>query len=276
MKKLWNNRPILIALLAAALFFVLAALTVGRRTASRTEDMFSSAVMPVQEAVTEITNRVTDFFIRVFYPSTIQQENERLSQLVSAYERRLILYEAMQQENVRLSELLDYASANSNFYFMTAPVSARSVNPYIDTITIRGGSRSGITEQMAAVTAQGIVGRIIEVGATYSKVRTMQNDDMRISVMVERTRDEGMLGGLIIEDGQLIGLKLYYLPKDADIQVGDTIVTSGLGGIFPKGLYVGRVIFLADEDNGEYDACVLSDVDFEHLEEVLIILGKES
>ena len=159
---------------------------------------------------------------------------------------------------------------------MTAPVSAKNLNPYVDTLTVRGGSRSGITEQMAAVNAQGIVGRVIEVGATYAKIRTLQNDDMRISVMVERTRDEGMLGGLILENGQLVGLKLYYLPKDADLQVGDTIVTSGLGGIFPKGLYVGKVLFLADEDNGAYDACVVSDVDFEHLEEVLIILGKES
>ena len=276
MKKLWRNRPVLIALLAAALFLVLAALTVGRRTASRTEDMFSTAVRPVQEAVSAVTDKVTDFFTRVFYPSTIQQENERLTKLVAASERRLILYEAMEQENARLSELLDYTSTNSNFYFMTASVTARNLDPYVDTITVRGGSRSGITEQMAAVTAQGIVGRVIEVGATYSKIRTMQNEDMRISVMVERTRDEGMLGGLIIENGQLIGLKLYYLPKDADLQVGDTIVTSGLGGIFPKGLYVGKVSFLADEDNGEYDACVISDVDFEHLEEVLVILGKES
>ena len=275
MKKLWRNRPILIALLASALFLVLAGLTVGRRSASRAEDMFSSAVLPVQDGVSEMTDRVTDFFKRVFYPNEIQQENEQLRKLVSAYERRLILYEAMEQENARLSELLDYASVNSNFYFMTAPISARSMDPYVDTITVRGGSRSGVTEQMAAVNAQGIVGRVIEVGATYSKIRTMLNEDMRISVMVERTRDEGMLGGLILENGQLVGLKLYYLPKDADLQVGDTIVTSGLGGIFPKGLYVGKVLFLADEDNGEYDACVMSDVDFEHLEEVLIILGKE-
>ena len=275
MKKLWKNRPILIALLAAALFLVLAALTVGRRTASRTEDVFSSAMLPVQEAVSGVTDRVTDFFTRVFYPSRIQEENERLNQLVAAYERRLILYEAMEQENARLSELLDYTSANSSFYFMTAPISARNMNPYVDTLTVRGGSRSGVSEQMAAVNAQGIVGRVIEVGATYSKIRTLQNDDMRISVMVERTRDEGMLGGLIIEDGQLVGLKLYYLPKNADLQVGDTIVTSGLGGIFPKGLYVGKVLYLADEDNGEFDACIVSDVDFEHLEEVLIILGKE-
>ena len=275
MKKLWKNRPILIALLASALFLVLAALTVGRRTASRAEDMFSSAVLPVQEAVSDVTDRVTDFFTRVFYPSRIQEENERLNQLVAAYERRLILYEAMEQENARLAELLDYTSANSSFYFMTAPISAKNMNPYVDTLTVQGGSRSGVAEQMAAVNAQGIVGRVIEVGATYSKIRTLQNDDMRISVMVERTRDEGMLGGLIIEDGQLVGLKLYYLPKDADLQVGDVIVTSGLGGIFPKGLYVGKVLYLTDEDNGEYDACVVSDVDFEHLEEVLIILGKE-
>ncbi len=276
MRKLWRNRPVLIALLAAALFLALAALTVGRRTASRAEDMFSTAVLPVQEAVSQMTDAVTDFFTRVFYPSAIQEENERLNRLVSAYERRLILYEAMEQENARLTELLDYASASGDFYFLTAPVTARNLNPYVDTLTIRAGSRNGITEQMAAVTAQGIVGRIIEVGATYAKIRTMENEDMRISVMVERTRDEGMLGGLVMENGQMVGLKLYYLPKDADIQVGDTIVTSGLGGIFPKGLYVGKVIFLADEDNGEYDACVMSDVDFEHLEEVLVILSKDN
>ena len=276
MRKLWRNRPVLIALLAAALFLALAALTVGRRTASRAEDMFSTAVLPVQEAVSQMTDAVTDFFTRVFYPSAIQEENERLTRLVSAYERRLILYEAMEQENARLTELLDYASASGDFYFLTAPVTARNLNPYVDTLTIRAGSRNGITEQMAAITAQGIVGRIIEVGATYAKIRTMENEDMRISVMVERTRDEGMLGGLVMENGQMVGLKLYYLPKDADIQVGDTIVTSGLGGIFPKGLYVGKVIFLADEDNGEYDACVMSDVDFEHLEEVLVILSKDN
>ena len=102
MKKLWKNRPILIALLAAALFLVLAALTVG-------EDMFASAVLPVQEAVSDMTDRVTNFFTRVFFPSSLQQENEYLKKLVSAYERRLILYEAMEQENARLSELLDYA-----------------------------------------------------------------------------------------------------------------------------------------------------------------------
>ena len=81
MKKLWKNRPILIALLAAALFLVLAALTVGRRTASRGEDMFASAVLPVQEAVSDMTDRVTDFFTRVFFPSSLQQENEYLKKL---------------------------------------------------------------------------------------------------------------------------------------------------------------------------------------------------
>lgn len=275
MKKLWRNRPVLIALVSAAVFLALAALTIGRRTAYRGEDLFASALLPIQQGVGELTDEVTDFFTRVFFPSRIQQENALLKRQLSAYERRLMLYEAMEQENARLSELLDYTSANDNFYFLSAPVSAKSIDPYVDTITIRAGSRNGVSEQMAVVNGQGIVGRVIEVGATYSKVRTMQNEDMRISVMVERTRDEGMLGGLVIEEGAVVGLKLYFLPKDADIKVGDTIVTSGLGGIFPKGLYVGKVFQLAAEDNEAYDACVKSEVDFQHLEEVLVVLESE-
>lgn len=275
MKNLWKNRPILIALVASLLFFLLAALTVGRRTAGRGEDLFSSALLPFQSGVGELTDEVTDFFTRVFFPSQVQAENERLKKTVAAYERRLILYEAMEQENARLTELLDYTSANDRFYFLAAPVTAKNLNPYVDTLTIGVGSRNGVKEQMAVVNGQGIVGRVIEVGATYSKVRTMQNEDMRISVMVERTRDEGMLGGLVLSGDTVVGLKLYYLPKDADIQVGDTIVTSGLGGIFPKGLYVGKVFELAAEDNGVYDACVKSEVDFDHLEEVLVILESE-
>ncbi|MBQ7278977.1 MAG: rod shape-determining protein MreC [Clostridia bacterium] len=275
MKNLWKNRPILIALVASLLFLLLAALTVGRRTAGRGEDLFSSALLPIQSGVGELTDEVTDFFTRVFFPSQVQAENERLKKTVAAYERRLILYEAMEQENARLTELLDYTSANDRFYFLAAPVTAKNLNPYVDTLTIGAGSRNGVKEQMAVVNGQGIVGRVIEVGATYSKVRTMQNEDMRISVMVERTRDEGMLGGLVLSGDTVVGLKLYYLPKDADIQVGDTIVTSGLGGIFPKGLDVGKVFELAAEDNGVYDACVKSEVDFAHLEEVLVILESE-
>lgn len=272
MKHLWRNRPILIALIAAALFLLLAALTVGERTAGKQEGLFHQALEPVQVYVSSLTDSVTDFFVRVFQPNAIQQENEELKKELLYYQRKAALYEETERENARLSELLDYAEENPNLTFMAAAVTAKSQNPYVDTITLNAGTRNGVTEKMAVVCAQGIIGRVTEVGASWCRVRTMQNEDMRISVMVERTRDEGLLGGLMEENGTLIGLKLYYLPKEAELEVGDRIITSGLGGIFPKGLYVGEVLSLGDEED-PYDAIVSLDVDFDHLETVLVVKG---
>lgn len=272
MKNLWRNRPILIALLASALFLLLAALTVGERTAGKQESLFHEALEPVQQYVSNLTDGVTDFFIRVFRPGDLQQENEELKKELLYYQRKAALYEETERENARLSELLDYTGEHPDLTFMAAAVTAKSFNPYVDTITLNAGTRNGVTEKMAVVCAQGIIGRVSEVGTGWCRVRTMQNEDMRISVMVERTRDEGLLGGLLEENGSLIGLKLYYLPKDAELEVGDTIVTSGLGGIFPKGLYVGEVISLGSEED-PYDAIVSLDVDFSHLETVLIVKG---
>ena len=73
--------------------------------------------------------------------------------------------------------------------------------------------------------------------------------------------------------GILIGLKLYYLPNKADIQVGDTIRTSGIGGFFPKGLYAGTVLSVNEDGKGNYDAIVSLDVDFLHIENALIVVG---
>ena len=109
--------------------------------------------------------------------------------------------------------------------------------------------------------------------SSWCRVRTMCNDEMRISVMVQRTRDEGMLGGLYLEDGEILGTLLYYLPGKADVRVGDTIRTSGIGGFFPKGLYVGTVLSVNREGRGTHDAVVSMDVDFLHLEEALIVVG---
>lgn len=274
MGKLWKNRPALIALTAAVLFLLLAAFTVNERTAGQAEGLFHEALDPVQGFVQGLTENVTDFFTRVFYPSSIQAENEQLKKELLYYQRKSLLQEETERENSRLSELLDYTGEHPDLGFMAAAVTGRSLDPYVDTLMLNAGTRNGITEKMAVVCAQGVIGRVSQVGAGWCKVRTMLNEDMRISVMVERTRDEGLLGGLLEENGALVGLKLYYLPKEAQLEVGDRLITSGLGGIFPKGLYVGEVLALGGEKD-PYDAIVTWEVDYTHLETVLLVTGME-
>ncbi len=275
MRKLWRNRPLWIACIAIVLLIGLAAFTAFYRGAAPVDGLFRNASAPVAEKLHGAQQQVQAFLVRVFDPSGVQAENERLKRQVLEQQQQLALLDETEKENARLSELLNFVEANPNMRYVTASVIGRDSNPYLDTILLNAGTRSGITEKMAVLTADGIVGRVVDVGPNWCRVKTMCNEAMRISVMVQRTRDEGMLGGLCEEDGVLVGLKLYYLPNKADIQVGDIIRTSGIGGFFPKGLYAGTVIAVNEDGKGNYDAIVSLDVDFLHLENALIVVGAD-
>ncbi len=274
MRKLWKNRPMWIAFAAIVLLIVLAAFTAGGRGFSG-DGLFRNAAAPVAETLHSVQNEIGDFFVRVFTPSEIQRENKALSEKLLIQEQKLALFDEIEKENARLTELLNYTRSNANLHFMTASVIGRDSNPYIDTITLNAGSRSGVAEKMAVITPDGIVGRVTEVGPNWCRVRTMCNEKMRISVMVERTRDEGMLGGLFEQDGEIKGTMLYYLPGNADLKVGDRIQTSGIGGLFPKGLYVGTVLSVNEDGRGTHDAIVSMEIDFLHLENALIVIGAD-
>lgn len=274
MKKLWKNKPILIAIIAIIGFTVLCAFTLGQRSTTAAENLFGGALIPIAQWTNGITTDVTDFFERVFYPSKIQQENDRLRAELESYKLKDTAYEQTSKENARLASLLSYAQQNPNMSFVTAKVIATGFNEYVDTLTLNVGTRHGVRLKQPVVTGGGIVGRVSEVGASWCKVKTMLNDDMRISAMVSRTRDEGMFGGVISYEGSSALLQLYYLPANSVVEVGDVILTSGLGGEFPKGMLVGEVIALPTARDG-FDAAVLVDIDFEHLEEVMVVLNMD-
>ena len=271
MRKLWNARPMWIALVAIILLIVLAAFSASGRNTG--DGLFRTALSPVAGFLHSVQKEVGDFFVRVFTPSEVQEENERLREAVLLQQQQLALLDETEKENARLTELLSYVETNPNLNFVTASVIGRDSNPYIDTITLNAGSRSGVTEKMAVITPHGVVGRVSEVGPNWCRVKTMCDEKMRISVMVQRTRDEGMLGGIYEQDGEILGTLLYYLPGKADIREGDIIRTSGIGGFFPKGLYVGTVLSVNEEGKGTHDAIVSTDIDFLHLENALIVVG---
>jgi rod shape-determining protein MreC len=262
-----------IAFLAIVLLIVLAAFSASSRSKFAGDGLLRTSATPVAEFLHSVQNGIGDFFVRVFTPSEIQRENRELKEQLLEQQQKLALLDEIEKENARLSELLNFAEENRNLHFVTASVIGRDNNPYLDTITLNAGSRSGVTEKMAVITPDGIVGRVSEVGPNWCRVKTMRDEKMRISVMVERTRDEGMLGGLYEENGEITGTMLYYLPGNANVRAGDRIRTSGIGGFFPKGLYVGTVLSVNEEGKGTHDAVVSMEIDFLHLENVLIVVG---
>lgn len=275
MRKLWKNKPMWITLAAIILLIVLAAFTASSGSGFHGDALFRNAAAPVAEALHTVQDAVGGFFVRVFTPSELSEENARLKETILLQQGRLALLEETERENARLADLLNFAEEEQDMRFVAASVIGRDSNPYIETITLNAGSHSGVREKMPVVTEDGIVGRVTDVGPNWCRVKTMCNDKMRINVMVVRTRDEGILGGLYEEDGVLAGTLLSFLPANADIRVGDEIRTSGIGGFFPKGLYVGRVVSVNTEGRGSHDAIVSMDIDFLHLENALIVVGAD-
>ena len=181
--------------------------------------------------------------------------------------------EEMRLENERLSELLNYSSSIGNYELCTARVIAKSTGIWFRTLTLNAGTNKGVDVDMAVICSDGLVGRVTEVGYDWCKVTSIIDSSSTVPILVERTRDNCMARGILDGSSDEAVMELYYLPTDrTNLTPGDTVVTSGMGGIYPKGLIVGTVKEVMI--GGEVSAIITPSVDFMHLEEVAVILGE--
>ena len=151
----------------------------------------------------------------------------------------------------------------------TIPASVIGASASLDFrgITIDRGSNTGVTTNMAVIAPTGLVGRIVTPTAHASKVQLLIDRNAAAGALVERSRAQGIVIGS--SDGDM--LRMDFVAATADVKVGDTIVTSGIDGIYPKGFVIGKVEQV-DNGNGIYKAIrVRPSVDFNRLEEVLVV-----
>ncbi len=276
MKNILRNKPLLILIVAVLLLGALAFASSGTRTVSAIESAVGAVVKPVQSFASRSSDAIYAFFQRVFSTTDADRENEQLRAYIAQLEENQSGMSELQQENERLKNLLNYAQENAETEYLSARVIGKNQNVWFDVFTINAGRNAGVREDMPVVCADGLIGRVTDVAATYSKVTSIIDPSSNISVMVQRTRDNAMTRGAFstTKDNQM---ELYYLPAGGDLVPGDVIVTNGLGGIFPKGITVGTVteVMRTTEDNASRNAVVQSSVDFRHLEEVLIVITAE-
>ena len=200
------------------------------------------------------------------------QEYELLKERVKLLEQQQLEMDEVLRENQRLKRLLDFKQENNPIMVAGVQITGKNPGNWFNTMTIDCGSDQGVSVNMAMVNDQGLIGRVTEVSSNWAKVRAIVDGQSSISAIVERTRDNGMIKGnntFTTEDGLC---QMINLPLDSDIVVGDRIITSGLGEIFPKGIPIGEVIEVVDEKREKYiTAIVQPAVDFQRLEEGLVV-----
>jgi rod shape-determining protein MreC len=234
------------------------------------ERLIAEALSPFQKAA----SAVTSFFVNSweFFGDirNVYRDNQGLRAELDKYTGMDLLMLEIQQENVRLRALLQFQEAVAH-QVMPAQVIGRNPSSWFSTLTIDKGSKHGIKVDMPVVTNQGLVGKIVDVQPSHAKVQLIISTSSGISAIVQRTRDNGVLVGLANPRGYT---RITRLHQYADIQEGDVIISSPLTGIFPKGLSIGRVVEVYDDPVSlERSALVLPEVDFDRLEEVLIIIN---
>lgn len=201
----------------------------------------------------------------IFYHRNFIQ-NERLRNEINFLKNRINELNEIKLENKRLSELLSLKQ-KSIYKVIASRVIGRSADSWSSVVIIDKGTYRGLRRGMVAVNHLGLVGRVIDVGISTSKIMLINDSNFAVSAVVQRSRQEGLVSGALGSN-----LVMRYLPKDADIKPGDSVVTSGLTEVYPKGILIGTVVDVDREFSGlSLYAVIKPAVDLAGIEEVLII-----
>ncbi len=193
-------------------------------------------------------------------------ENARLHDRIAALEQQVIGLAEVEKTNERLSDLLEFRSSLEG-HVVSARVIARDPLPWFRTFTVDRGERDGIRRGMAVLSPQGVVGQIAEVGQSAARVLLLTDRNSGIDAVIQRSRARGIVQGALQE-----GCSMEYLRPGEDVIVGDRVMTSGLDGIFPKGIVIGEVSELLFRHRGLLRAAVVRPhTQLDRIEEVLIV-----
>jgi len=233
-------------------------------------DLGARALYPFQYAASYVARVAVDSWQFVLDVRNVYLDNQDYKDLLDQYSGIELQLIEIRQENSRLRDLLEFKD-EVEFEVTPAQVIGRNPSTWFSDMVIGKGSDDGVEVDMPIVTNQGLVGKIVSVSPSYSKVQLLISPDSGISAIVQRTRDNGVLIGVSNPSGYTM---ITRLDQKSDIRQGDVIISSPLTGIFPKGIVIGRVVEVyQDPVSLETSALVKPEVDFDRLEEVLIILN---
>jgi len=221
---------------------------------------------PFQKLIKQTINITRNFWINYFYLIDVRRENRHLKREINFFRRENSRYEELLATHERLRKLLQFKE------MIRRPVVAAQVigldpTGWFKSVIIDKGKQAGLKPDMPVVNASGVVGRIVSVSNNYAKVLLIIDQNSAVDCLTQGSRDRGMVKGMSTEV-----CKMDYMAKSSDAVVGEVVITSGLGDIFPKGLPLGKISGVNEASGRLFkEIDVMPSVDFSKLEEVLVI-----
>lgn len=258
--------PLLIVLVLLLVFSVLSLSLKRSPVIKKVHGVVVSITAPGLEGMEYVARRLKQLWLGYFYLVGVEQQNTELKRQLEEYKQHQVRFQEAQEALTRLEGLLDLKRQ------VALPVIGARVIAYDPSLWSRSaiidqGKAQGVQEGLPVLAPQGIAGRIVEVYPQYSKIMLIVDRKSGADAMVQRTRVRGVLKG---KGGNRCSLE--YVPKNADVQVGDLVLASGLVGLYPKGLVFGKVTAANKKNPGVFQEIeVTPNVDLSTLEEVLVV-----
>jgi len=232
------------------------------------ERLLLESISPFLKATTYVKTGVVNIWEGYVDLRLVRQENLHLHEEIQSLQRRLRTLEEQVHENWRLKTLLRLQEQESS-PSLVARVVGKDATNWFRSLVIDQGSRYGVSRHMAVIAPEGLVGQVAEVTPWSARVQLITDPVISAGVLLQSSRMTGLLVGT-----ELRRLRIRYLPILAEVRPGEVVVTSGMGGVYPKGVLVGKVVAVDKRSGALFqEAVVEPSVDFSSLEGVMVIMG---
>lgn len=224
---------------------------------------------PVQSGAAYVLNGTKKVFSNIAMSSKNAEENKKLREEKAALESQMRMLEGYKTENEKLRKLLELKESRTEYKSTAANVIGKSTDEIHSTITIDKGTRDNIKKNAVVTVSEGLVGVVKEVGYNYSKVKTVFDSESAVSAVCLRSGDMGICeSSKNATDGYCV---MNYIDKSAKTVVGDLIETSGTGGIFPRGILIGKITQIKEDSRSlTLSATIETAVKINSLDTVLV------
>ena len=270
-----NKRKGIVGIIITVIILVLLVVFTNSNTnqMSYIQNICNVFVMPIQNGFTYLKNKLSGnetFFADM---DTLKKENKELKQKNSELEQSLRELEIIKAENETLKEYVNLKDKYKDYSTLPADVINRDISNYSSTIVINVGSDDGIKENMTVIADSGLVGHVISVTSNTAHVQTIVDTASAVTSKISTTDDTIVVQGTL--DNKTT-LKATFIPTDAVVLEGDSVETSGIGGIYPKGIHIGTIKQVINTSNiTDRYAIVETAVNFTKLNTVLVITNNK-
>ena len=255
-----------IGLIISVIILIILIIVSNNNGLSFFENLAGNIVTPIKNGIIYLKNKNDNNYLASV--EKLENENKDLKEQNNNLVQKLRELEVVKAENETLKEYLSLKEKYSEYTTIPAYVISKDIGNYNKMFVINVGEKDGIKENMNVIANQGLVGHVVSVTDTTAKVQTILDNSSAVSAVLTSTRDNIICKGSL-ENNELKGI---YIPIESNVVVGDNVETSGMGGIYSKGIHIGTVKQLVSIKN-KSDRYILVDpaVDFDKIEDVLVV-----